>query len=177
MSPSAQTFEQLFRQLYPELVRASSRICGEQPLAEDVVQQVFVTFWERGGIERAKHPAAYLRRSVITRTINALRDRKKLTHPGDEVLSSAVEQTGTDNSDELADAKEVLRKSIASLPERARVILILHRFEGLSYKEIAAELEIAPKTVENQLARALKLLRGMVPRTLTVFFSLIYLSL
>ena len=157
-------FEALFRAHYAELVRASQRVSGDRAVSEDVVQGVFMRFYERGGLERADNPRAYLRRAVVTRTLNALRDRKRLTHPGDDALTSAIEHTEPESPDDFSDLKERLHAAIARLPDRARVILILYRFEGLSYNEIAEELSISPKTVENQLSRALKLLRNYLPK-------------
>ena len=55
--------------------------------------------------------------------------------------------------------KAVLHKAIDDLPERCRIVFTLSRFEEYSYQEIATELEISPKTVENQISKALKLLR------------------
>jgi len=157
------SLERLFREHYAELVRASERISRDRGLAEDVVQNVFVRFFDRGGLERVENPGAYLRRTVVTRTLNAIRDRRRQQHPGEDALTSAIEQSAAVPDDNLEDLKERLRLAIDELPERARTILTLYRFEGYSYKEIANELEIAPKTVENQLARALKLLRAKLP--------------
>ena len=165
-------FEALFRAHYGELVGASVRVSGDRALSEDVVQGVFMRFFERGGLERADNPRAYLRRAVVTRTLNALRDRKRLTHPGDEALTSAAEHPPEEREDDIADLKARLHAAIARLPERARLILVLYRFEGLSYAEIAEELTISTKTVENQLSRALKLLRGYLPRTVALLWAI-----
>ena len=166
------TFEDVFRKEYKGLVGAALRICRDLSLAEDVVQNVFLKFYESEGLKRTESPAAYLRRAVVTRTLNALRDRKRLQFVGDEALTSAVEHLPSDQAPDIADIKAKLHKAIEQLPDRARVILVLHRFEGLSYKEIANELDIAPKTVENQLARALKLLRTYLPKALGLILSL-----
>ncbi len=166
------TFEDVFRKEYKSLVAAAFRICKDVALAEDVVQNVFLKFYESEGLKKTDSPAAYLRRAVVTRTLNALRDRKRLQYVGDEALTSAVEHLPTDEAPDIADIKKKLHKAIEQLPDRARVILVLHRFEGLSYKEIAHELDIAPKTVENQLARALKLLRSYLPKALGILLSL-----
>lgn len=164
--------EQLFRAQYATLVGVSARITKDQALSEDIVQNVFLKFYEKNGLVNAENPVAYLRRSVVTRTINAIRDRKRVDHPGDIALASAIEQTEEEITPDLDDVKRKLHLAIDALPERARLILVLNRFEGMSYKEIAAELDISPKTVENQLSRALKLIRMSLPKLLTVFFTL-----
>lgn len=161
--PSA-AFENLFREQFAGLVTASVRLCGDRALAEDVVQGVFVRFYESESITRVDHPAAYLRRAVVSRTINAIRDRKRLDFPGEEAVWSAAEQAAPPQPTHLADLSDRLHRAIAQLPERARLILRLSRFEGYSHKEIAGQLGISPRTVENQLARALKLLRRYLPK-------------
>lgn len=174
--PATPSLESLFREHYAALVRASARMTNDVALAEDVVQGVFLRVHERGELPRLTNPAAYLRRAVATRTINALRDRKRLTHPGEEDLASAAQQLAGEEPRDIADVKARLHSAIRALPDRARVILVLNRFEGLSYKEIAAELSIAPKTVENQLARALKLLRANLPRAIALLLSINFLD-
>ena len=133
-------------------------------MAEDVVQGVFIRFHETDGLTRVDHPEAYLRRAVVTRTINAVRDRRRVDLPGEEALWSAAEQTAPPNPAHLVDLTDLLHEAVARLPERARLILQLSRFEGYSHKEIAGQLAISPKTVENQITRALKLLRRYLPK-------------
>ena len=157
-------FERLFREEYAGLVAASARLCGDRGVAEDVVQNVFIRFHETDGLGRVDHPGAYLRRAVVTRTINAIRDRRRVDLPGEEAVWSAAEQAVPPVPTHLADLGDRLHVAIARLPERARLILRLSRFEGYSHKEIAAQLSISPKTVENQIARALKLLRRYLPK-------------
>ncbi len=157
------TLENLFRSEYAVLVGASRRLCGDRAEAEDIVQNVFLQLHRKGGLEAIDHPPAYLRRAVVTRTLNAIRDRKRVDLPGDEALWSAAEQTVEREPTHLADLSEKLHRAIALLPDRARLILQLSKFEGLSHKQIAESLEISPKTVENQLARSLMLLRKYLP--------------
>ena len=156
-------FQRLFRETYPSLLVASERLCKDRSLAQDVVQGVFMRFYESGRITEVDSPPAYLRRAVVSRTINAIRDRKRFDLPGEEALWSAAEQSPATEPAHLADLEERLHQAITKLPPRAQLILQMSRFEGLSHKEIAEQLEIAPKTVENQVARAIKLLRKFMP--------------
>ena len=165
-------FERLFREQFAPLVAVSARLCGDRGVAEDVVQNVFLKFYESEGLRRVDHPGAYLRRAVVTRTINAIRDRKRLDLPGEETVWSAAEQADRGESSNLADLKDRLHAAVAKLPDRARLILKLSRFEGYSHKEIAAQLDISPRTVENQLARSLKLLRRYLPKTSVIALAL-----
>jgi RNA polymerase sigma-70 factor (ECF subfamily) len=58
------------------------------------------------------------------------------------------------------------RKSLESLPEQRRRIFLLHREQHLSYRQIAEQLNISPKTVENQVAATLKQLRSQLAQSL-----------
>ena len=170
MSPpqSDGDWETLFRAHYAMLVAVSERLTNDRALSEDVVQQLFVRLMGRGPLRNVREPAAYLRRAVVTRTINALKQRKRLSFPGEQELQSAIEHFAVDEPDDLAEARAQLLRAIEGLPDRAKLILKLQRFEGMSYKEIAEALELSPKTVENQLARALKLLRNQLVRVVVL---------
>jgi len=74
---------------------------------------------------------------------------------GGKVVGSGGGSAGGEK-DELA----LLEEAIDRLPPKCREVFLLSRFSKLSYKEIAASLEISPKTVENQLSKALRLLRA-----------------
>jgi len=67
----------------------------------------------------------------------------------------------TDNL-EYEDTRKAIQKAIDSLPERCRIIFCMSRFDEKSHKEIAAELNISTKTIENQITRALKTLRSVL---------------
>jgi RNA polymerase sigma-70 factor (ECF subfamily) len=71
-------------------------------------------------------------------------------------FTSATEQM---EADEL---QEQINQAIDGLPERCRMIFLLSRFEDMSYKEIAQKLDISVKTVENQISKALKVLRDVL---------------
>jgi RNA polymerase sigma-70 factor (ECF subfamily) len=55
--------------------------------------------------------------------------------------------------------QEHIDQTIDGLPHRCKLIFLLSRFEALSYKEISVQLDISPKTVENQISKALKIIR------------------
>jgi len=58
--------------------------------------------------------------------------------------------------------KVVINRAMQRLPEKCRLVFVLRRHEGLKVKEIAAQLKISPKTVENQLTKALKIMKAAV---------------
>lgn len=72
---------------------------------------------------------------------------------------------------------EKIRKVIETLPERCLVIFELNRFDGLTYKEISKQLDISVKTVENQMTKALKILREQLAEYLTLLLWVLLFAL
>ncbi len=153
-------FELIFEHYYKYLCLVVYRMISDRNLAEDIVQEVMHDFWKKHkNIQIKTSIKAYLHRSTINKTLNHIRD-KKIIFEEEEQLS-AVKSKEAD-IDQLISAKELqksINEAIKALPERCRIIFSLSRYEELSYKEIAEKLEISVKTVENQISKALRILR------------------
>lgn len=150
----------LFRKHYVELCRVADRIVANEAAAEDVVQELFLSIWQkRNTLPVIDSIEAYLRRSARNRSLNYLRDQKRIPSGNGEmpILSSSVDETSAPL--ELEELQQKVDGAINSLPERCRLVYVLSRFENLSHKEIGEKLKISPKTVENQMGRAYRFLR------------------
>ena len=157
---SERAIELLFEEYYGDLCRSAYRILPDQHLVEDLVQEVFYELWRRRRRLRIKSSLkAYLRRATRNKTLNYLRDHRRVYfEPADAQplpgnLSGALRQL------EAAELQELIDQAIDRLPERCRLVFVLSRFEDMTYHEIAEQLEISVKTVENQVSKALRLLR------------------
>ena len=104
---------------------------------------------------------SYLYTAVHNRCLNYIRDRKKFIQDDipqtTESLSSYIDQSDFMEVEEL---RNEIYKALAELPEGSRNIFKMSRFEGKKYKEIAEELGISIKTVETQMSKALKHMKG-----------------
>lgn len=155
-------FEALFHTYYKQLCRFSYRIVRDKDKAEDVVQTCFVNFWEkRDAISIQSTFKAYLFRSVYNRSINEYTRSKKIVN---EEISTLNEVSGSASVDPILilEGEEIQRKiddAIAAMPDGCRTIFMLSREDLLTYKEIAEMLQISVKTVENQMGKALKIMR------------------
>lgn len=155
-------FEALFHTYYKQLCRFSYRIVRDKDKAEDVVQTCFVNFWEkRNAISIQSTFKAYLFRSVYNRSINEYTRSKKIVN---EEISTLNEVSGSASVDPILilEGEEIQRKidnAIAAMPDGCRTIFMLSREDLLTYKEIAEMLQISVKTVENQMGKALKIMR------------------
>ena len=175
-SDSDAAFELLFDKYYDFLCRSAFRICPDQNAVEDIVQDIFLELWrKRRRLTINISLKAYLRRAAVNRSLNYLRDRGPVPN---EDTTWMQDRLSADNYPEGQLDQEALSRrideAIDALPERCRLVFVLSRFEDLSYREIAELLEISPKTVENQIVKALSLLRdALKPYFLAAFWLLI----
>lgn len=153
-------FDTLFNDLYPALVHYAQKHTGDLLVSEDLVQGVFIKFWTNFQSSNNKNAAKnFLFRSVYNASIDHIRHRKVEEKRQNRYLYIH------DDFDTIKDlmAETEIRKRIEnaknSLPEKCRHIFHLSRDEGLSYKEIAEQLDISIKTVETQVSKALRVFR------------------
>lgn len=156
---SEKAFRAIYDQHYKLMLGVGINILKDIDSAKEVVQEVFYQFWKnRETVKEDISIRNYLKRAVINRCINFVKYNARFT--GDEALSySLSEGRLPDEEMENNELREVIDAAIANLPEKARVIFVLRRQEGISLKEIAEQLDISPKTVENQITRAIKILK------------------
>ena len=154
-------FEQVFKSNYKNLHAYACTIVKDDVMAEEMVQNVFYKIWEKTAqLSISGSVAAYLYRAVYNESLNYLKHQK---------VKAAYQNYSAYQMKNTADSasKKVLYKELAEklhhalneLPEQCRTVFQLSRFEELRYREIAAQLNISVKTVENHMGKALKLLR------------------
>jgi RNA polymerase sigma-70 factor (ECF subfamily) len=167
-------FELLFREFFPPLLAFSRRILGDEEDAREVVQQVFIKLWEkREGLDLETSLKSYLFTAVHHRSLNVIRDRKRFT---DSDLPDRATDVDVSQQMEHMELEDRIGEVIAALPEKCREVFELNRFEGLKYGEIAQQLGISVKTVENQMSKALRILREKLARYLAIVLWLIFHS-
>lgn len=157
---SDRAVELIFQKYYTFLCKTVYRVLPDANLVEDLVQEVFMELWRKHkNLKIQSSLIAYLKRSAINRTLNFIRDNK-IKFEGEETLPF-LKGTFTPIGAKLEamEMREIIEQAVDQLPERCRIIFMLSRFEELSHKEIAQRLEISVKTVENQISKALKLLK------------------
>lgn len=152
----------IFQEHYPTVYRTIYRIVSDQGITEDLAQDVFMRFWEkRHKINIQGALGAYIRRMAVNEALGYIRKHKKYTI--EEV--SDVHGSSTISSEDIYIDSELqlqVNKAIDALPPKCKTVFMLSRFEELSYKEISQKLDISPKTVENQISKALKTLRTVL---------------
>ncbi len=154
-------FEILFNDHYSRLCAYAYNFLKEQEGSEEIVQEVFFKLWvNRTDIVIQTSMESYLYRSVRNASLNLIKHinirEKYKQHNQEAIAYSEQEDRDPVNASEL---ELKIRSSIDQLPEQRKKIFILSRYEQLKYKEIAEQLGISVKTVENQMGKSLKYLR------------------
>lgn len=167
----------LFRKYYSYLCKVVFKIIPDTNLVEDLVQEVFFEVWKKKGqIKINTSMKAYLRRSAVNRSLNYIRDQKIKFENEDKLPFLDSREATIAQKIEAEDLKVLIDEFIDELPERCRIVFVLSRFEDMSYREIAQELDISVKTVENQVSKALKYLRKALGPYVQFFWLLFFWS-
>jgi RNA polymerase sigma-70 factor, ECF subfamily len=167
--------KEIFMTHHESLCRVAFRIIPDKEKAKDIVQDVFLKLWiKRTELMINVSLGAYLKRSVVNTALNVLQQQR--TVPLDE--STSAEQfpsvRSPEEEKEFSELQMVADTAIRQLPDRTRLVFQLIRFEGCSYREVAAQLAISEKAVEKEMMKALRLLREALKDYLVV---LIYLKI
>lgn len=148
---------QLFSESHRALRRYVRRLVGSREAAEDVVQEAFLRTYEHASEVRV--PRAFLFSTARNLAADSRRsDRSGKTDSlGDFDASGVVSLDESPEGRALAEERSrLLKDAVERLTPQCRAAFALKVFHGCSYKEIAQRLGIAPKTVENHIARALR---------------------
>ncbi len=162
-SDSKKAIDILFRMHYSFMCKSVYRIIRNQEKAEDLAQDVFYELWKkRETLEIRTSVRAYLKRAINNKALNYIRDQRMKFDSDEDHPNLKTPQASSQQHLEAEELQKIINETIKQLPERCRIVFSLSRFEELSYKEIAEKLNISTKTVENQISKALKLLRQAI---------------
>lgn len=161
-----QEIDLIFQQYYRPLCLYATHYLHDIDEAEDVVQDCFVKL-----ISRSIMPEN-IKAFLYTSVRNACIDRLRRQSPIDtEISPSDLSGTISDDQAQESSFREAeLWTAIELLPERCREIFLMSKRDGMTYREIAEELNLSEKTVEHQISKALKILRGKKDDFLADFF-------
>lgn len=154
-------FEMLFKTYYRPLCHYAYTFLQDREDAEEIVQSTFLLIWEKRetlAIHASVKP--YLYAMVRNACLNVIKHNKvRQKHAGEEL---AVADRSHDAVMQIISSNELQGRiaiAIQSLPDQCRLVFKLSRFEDLKYAEIATQLNISVKTVENHMGKALRIMR------------------
>lgn len=158
-------FTLLFKRYWLMLYKTGVHYSNSTELAEEIVHDVFVNIWKGRGHLKIEDVKGYLKAAVRYEVIRQVKKQKKIPVSYVETLpengDSSVANKGYENLS-LNDLEHELEEQLDLLPQRCKQIFLLSRKEHLSNAEIAEQLGISKRSVENQITAALKFLRAHI---------------
>lgn len=148
----AKEYNECVRHHADDLYRFALRYSGDGAEAEDTVQEVFLTLWERHADIRIEGVKGFLVKLLYRRLVDLHRHRKLEQHPTVDVEPAYAPS-------ERFELRDALQQALALLPEEQRMLVLLHDLEGYSYGEIAGLTGLNEQQVGVYLWRARKTLR------------------
>ena len=173
-------FRLLFNLFYPRLMSVACRFVPEH-IAEDIVQSVFVMYWEQKSTLTPNAIHSFLYKCTQNNCLNYLKHQAVVLGHEEEVCLAEermVFQLAGSDANELwnevveRDIRKLLKASISKLPPKCRQAFELSYFKEMTYKEIAEAMHISSRTVEEHVQKATKFLREDLKE---VLFCLLFL--
>lgn len=164
-------FEVLFDRYWKRLYSFAFKIYKEETICEDIVQEIFISLWEKSKIISIENLEGYLLRAVKYKIANHIRDLKfDAGHL--EILENIPHPSHTDKQIVYQEFEAEIFREIKKLPPRSQEVLILSRLEHYTNLEIAKKLNISVRTVEKHISDALKLLKMKIdPYQFSIFIT------
>ncbi len=169
-------FEQVFKIYFKSLRDYAFLLLRDETEAGEAVQQVFYRIWEKKkNLIVHSSVKAYLYKAVHNQCLLQLKRKNYMDEYRNHMTSKAKSEAEewAFGKTEHKELEMLLYKAMNRLPAQCRIIFQLNRFEGLSYQEVAAELNLSVKTIENQMGKALKRLRHALAEFLPLIIFLL----
>ncbi|MFD1630280.1 RNA polymerase sigma factor [Pseudopedobacter beijingensis] len=154
-------FAEIYDRYWALLYKHAYRLIKDQDLAQDVVQEVFVSLWDKiKAIDLQFSISSYLYTAVRNKVLNLIQ-RDKVKNNYIESLANFVASSEAITDYRLREGllKEKIEKEVAALPSKMRQVFEMSRIQNMSHKQIAEELNLSDKTVKKQMSNAIKILR------------------
>jgi len=156
-------YEYLFNQHYDWLCNYIFQLSGDRNLSKDIVQEVMIRLWEKKKQITIKGSLkGYLFRSCHNQFLQQLRKEKKQPDLLDKIRWDAICESYFEQKEDntyLRSTSLKLEELIGKLPPKCKEIFIMNKLERRKYREIAQDMGISIKTVENQMSKALRIIR------------------
>ena len=171
----AQAMAELYDRYHAQLFGLALKILQNRSLAEDVIQDVFMTIWKKAGqYQNARGNAlAWMMVLCRNRCIDVLRARSRARQRSYEIEAEALQelpdQSTANPLDNVAfsDQKILIGKALEGLPPEQRSLIEMSYFQGFSQRELAEQLELPLGTVKTRMRSGMQKLRN----TLAEFFN------
>jgi len=152
---TSRDFEQIFKEYWSRIYEVAFRLVGDQDEAQDLALETFWRF-HRNPPAKRDNLSGWLYRVAVNLGFNALRDKKRRYSYENQAGTNEIEQRSIPQPEQeviLAEERQAVRGVLIEMKPRSAKLLVL-RYSGLTYAEIAGALNINPSSVGKLLARA-----------------------
>ncbi len=169
ITPEA-NIDEIFKLYYRPLCMYIIHYVNNIDTAEDIAQDSFTAYWEKlNKGDKIENVKAYLYATARNKSIDYLKEQTSFISLS---VPANLEETLTDDEAEECSCIEArMWTAIDALPERCREVFLLHKRDGMKYKDIAERFHISVNTVDNHISKALRLVREGVRRAYTFIFN------
>jgi RNA polymerase sigma-70 factor (ECF subfamily) len=153
-------FDEIYYRYWKRLYAMAYNRVHSKMVAEELVQEIFISVWVNRATLQVQNLSGYLFTAAKYKVISYY--ERQLTRKTYLEKQTAITQDRDDTTEQtvlLNDLHDALDREVNKLPARCREVFRLSREENLSIKQVAAQMGVSEKTVENQLLKALKVLR------------------
>ena len=170
-------FSIIFRTYYLDLVLFAGTFLKDRQAAEEIVQDVFIRLWEnRESVMITSSLRSFLLKSIQNKCIDTIRHLKIVDDYQSKLQNyPLLLENNTENYVLYSELEDDLKKALGKIPDDISKIFLLNRFEGLTYPEIASQLNLSVRMVEIRMGKALALLKHYLKDyliTVLLIFSL-----
>lgn len=158
-SDNEPAFTEIYNRYWSSLFDTAYAIIQDEDSAKDIVQNVFISLWQRREVSNIQSLRPYLQQAARFLVLKAIRANQTDSRFYDRIKEITSEIL---NDDPLIfkEQQKLIQSLLNSLPENCRETFRLSREEGYTYKQIASHLSISEKAVEKRMSKSLKHIRG-----------------
>ena len=170
-------FQEIYKRYWRQLYQSAYIKTRSHDTAEEIVQNIFVSLWEKRTSSSIEHLESYLQSAVKYRVINYFKSflvkEKYLKNLKNQYAET--EDTSATNL-LLHELNAIIEKAIRELPEKTQIIFNLSRTENYTVKQISESMHLSEKAVEYHITKSLKQLRFYLKEIMSVVVALITTS-
>jgi RNA polymerase sigma-70 factor (family 1) len=175
---NTKAYEHFFNENYNALCRFAFNYLKDRDEAEEMVQGTFVSIWQkRKDISLDFSLKSYFYSSVKNSCLNLFKHQKSKEKYAADIIAEDDKYYSTESEIYENELKTAVGKALIKLPKQQQSVFKLSRFEGKKYQEIAEQLNISAKTVENHMGKAIKFMRTELQDYLFIILFIFYLIL
>lgn len=174
-----QSFELLYKGYYRRLYILAFQYVRQQELAEELVNDVFMKFWnDADQLNIRQSLGSYLSRCTINTALNNIKKENRKAFHQEKFLSGYEEVEVENDEAQMLESKLIrLEKALDSLPPQCRKVIMMSKFDKCKQQEIANTLNISVKTVKSHLTNGYEKIRVMLSKEQVLFLFLFAVGL